>query len=345
MNVLLTHSGIGHSTLTGTGKAAPVDAVAPATAKGSTSATRQCHTTAARRSEFAARQEQLNRQATHAQRSIAFLDHTLASLQELKTTLSGSVAKRSTDSTALETQLSRVQMQWQGRHVATGGALGPDLGFHDDGGAQQSFRIRAFDLNTLRKEQAEVLTVYPRGAGKPSVSLLVDGQQRSDREWARRIDHALAASGISAAVGDERELTFNAKENRWHELRDQLLIQGNGHRFPGGRPSRVAAEATAQAIDPASWQIGTASEKRSTLRQIVQAVDHIQLVRDGLNRLVQQTAAAVRFDSEALGASDARAVAASFDNVLEQTGDFQRFTTIGAAVRGLNEHRVRCVTA
>jgi hypothetical protein len=344
MNVSLTSHGIGSSPLTGAAKTASVDPVALEAGQSRAASNARRPATAARRSEFAARQEQLNRQATRAQCSIAFLDGAQAALQELKTTLGGSLATRPATSAALEAPLARVQAQWQSRHAATGGALGPDLSFHDDGDAAQSFRIHALTLDTLSKAHAEVLTIYPRGSGKPAVSLLIDGQPRSDRDWARRIDHALAASGISAAVNEERELTFNTRESRWHELRGQLMIQGNGHRFPGGRPSPASTEATAAPIEPAHWRIDSATEKRATLRQVVQAIEHVQLVREGLQRLLQQNAAAAHSDGHALGRHGAATIATSFGHVLEQTADFQRFATIGAALRGLNEHRVRCVS-
>ncbi|QAU23981.1 hypothetical protein EO087_08235 [Dyella sp. M7H15-1] len=344
MNVQLSSPGIGHGTLTSAGKATPIDSVSHNISKGASANTATQRISLARRSEFAARQEHINRQVTHAQRSIAFLDQTLDSLQELKASLSSSVARRATTQDTLEISLARVQAQWQTRHGATGGALGPDLSFHDDGAAQQSFQVRSLDMKSLQNERAEILTVYPRGAGKPSVSVLVDGRHRSDREWARRMDHALAASGISARITDERELTFTARESRWIELREQLMIQGNGHRFPAGRPARATAEATTVAIEPANWQTGTAAERRTTLRQVVQAIDHIQIVRDGLNHVLKRAGTILHSDSNVLASSDAAQTAATFDVALTQANDFQRFSTISAALRGLNGHRVRTVT-
>ena len=346
MNVQLSSSGIGHSATAGAGKAAPVSAVALDTANDTpSSGVARRKVSAARRSEFAARQEHLNRQVTHAQRSIDFLDQTLTSLQELKTVLSGSVARRSSEKATLEASLVRVQTHWLTRHAATGGALGPDLAFHDDGGAQQNFRIRALDLQALQNERAEILTVYPRGAGKPAVSMLVDGRYRSDSEWARRIDYALAPTGISAAITDDRELSFTTRENRWPEMREQLMIQGSGCRFPTGRPSRATMEAMSPAIDPLTWQTSDAAQQRSTLRNVVQAVDHIQIVRDGLHRVLTEAGSTIRTDSHALDRDEAAQMATAFDTALEQTGDFQRFTTIGAALRGLNSHRVRSVAS
>lgn len=343
MNVQLSNRGIGHSAPTGAGKTTSVGTVAADTANRTSTSNNRRKTTAAWHSTFAAQQEHINRQVTHAQRAITFLDQTTASLQELKNALSGSVARRPAAQAALETSLARVQAQWQTRHVATGGALGPDLSFHDDGGALQSFRIRALDMDALQSERAETLTVYPRGPGKTSISLPFDGRYRSEREWARRIDHAFAPTGISAAVTDERELSFTTPESRWPELREQMMIQGNGHRFPAGRPSRATAEAIPPTIDPTAWRIGDATQQRSTLRNVVQAIDQINDARAALHHITVQASAALRADSSMLTGDEAEQIAGTFDATLEQTGDFRRFATIGAALRGLNGQRVLSV--
>ncbi|GAB2567547.1 hypothetical protein ISP15_09135 [Dyella jejuensis] len=342
MNVQLSSSGIGHGALTGTGKARPVDAATLGPAKSAPSGAARRHASAARRTEFAAQQEHVNRQVTYAQRSIVFIEQTLASLQELKAALSGSAGRGASASSNVQASLDRVQAQWQTRHGATGGALGPDLVFDDQGSARQSFRVHALTLEALQNERAEVLTVYPRGAGKPSVSLPIDGRYRSDHEWARRVDYALAASGINASVNEERELAFDTQESRWPELQQHLMIQGNGHRFPGGRPSRAQAEAIKPPIDPSAWQIGNAAERRQTLRSTVHALDHLQQVRESLDRMLAHAHSAIRPDRD-VQTGEAAQIAATFDAMLEQTNDFQRFTTIGAALRGLNDYRVRSV--
>ena len=342
MNVQLSSHGIGRPALRGAGKPAFAEAAGIDGARSAAAARPPRHGGATRRNEFAAGQIRLNGRVTHAQRAIRFIDQALAGLQGLKTTLGGSIAGHAPARAELEARLAGVRAQWRQRHEATGGALGADLSFHDDGEAQRHFRIGALDLGTLRDERAEVLMIYPRGTGKASLALVVDGQSRGEREWARRLDHALAPAGIHVTLGDEHQLSCRMQESRWNELRDHLMIQGGGHRFPAGRPARVAATPAAEAIDPSTWQIADAAGQRAALRQAVHAIDHVQLVRDSLVRALEQAHGSIRGDSDMDG-RDAAGLAASFAGALKQTGDFQRFAAIGAILRGLSEQRVRSV--
>ncbi|MFC4762298.1 hypothetical protein [Dyella koreensis] len=342
MNVQLSRSGIGHSAATGA-SATAVSPIANGVSKDKPSMAGQCGAAPVSRTAFAARQEQLNRQITHAQRTTRFLEQALTAFGELKTTLSQSVAGRHGARDVLQETLGRAQAQWSTRHAATGGALAQDLSFHEDGSARQDFHIRAMDLQSLHNERPELLTVYPRGTGKPPVSLLIDGAHRSAREWVRRLDHTLAASGISATLAEDNEPTFSTLESRWPELRDHLMIQGAGHRFPAGRPSRATAEIVPPFIDPTSWQIDDTAGQRAALRGVVQAIDRLQRTRDSLDRLLAETDSDMRHDRAAL-AEDAKHAAPAFGEALEKTSDFQRFATIGATLRGLSEQRVRAVS-
>lgn len=339
MNVHLSSQGIGRPAVTGAGKATLVEAAGTEWARSAADRMPR-HGGAATRSEFAARQIELNGRVTHAQRSLRFLDQALAGLQDLKLALGGSIAGHASAQAGLQQRLAEVRAQWQHRHQATGGALGPDLSFHDDGTAQQSFRIGALDMDSLQDERAEVLMVYPRGVGKPSTALVIDGQRRAPREWGRRLDYTLAPAGIQAALDDHGQLSCRMQESRWNELRERLMIQGGGHRFPAGQPARVAAIPAPPAIDPSGWQIGNAAEQRTALRHAVHAIDHLQLVRDSLASALEQAGGAIRADRR-VGARDAADIGSSLAGALKQTGDFRRFAAIGAILRGLNEQRVR----
>ena len=345
MNVQPSGIGIRQRSLIGPDNAAAVETLSLDAPKGTSTQVAQHQAGPATRSEFAARQEHINRQVTHAQRSVTFLEQMLHSLQDFKSVLSSSIAGRTTAQNALHAGLAQVQTQWRARHAATGGALGPDLSFHDDGNATQSFYIRSLDLPALQNDRAEVLTVYPRGSGKPSVSLLLDGTPRPEREWVRRIDNALAASGITATLAEDDKVTFTTREADWEELRARMMIQGSGHRFPAGPPSRAMVTAAPPATDPTQWQTEGSAQRRATLRQVVQTIDHAQLVRDGLNRVLTQADAALHHDSTVVGPSGAAKIVATFDEALEHANSFQQLATVGAALRGLNAQRVRSVAS
>ncbi|WP_459624923.1 hypothetical protein, partial [Burkholderia sp. 3C] len=261
---------------------------------------------------FVARQAELNVAVTGAQRAAGFLDTARTRLGELKATLAASAAGRPLPDGMLDASLARVRAQWNARPAVTGGALDASLAFHAAGDARQSFRLRALDAETLSAGGTEMLTFHPNGLGKACASVTFDDEalagdglvddevaggatlstavragngpevarqpaaQRAHDAIARRLDRALAPVGIRVACDDANGLTFTTPESNWPAVRDRMMIQGGGKRFPGGRPSRAQADALPAGVDPASWRVDGPAARHATLREVVRTLDEVK---------------------------------------------------------------------
>ncbi|MGC1550545.1 MAG: hypothetical protein WA777_18640 [Rhodanobacter sp.] len=171
----------------------------------------------------------------------------------------------------------------------------------------------------------------------------IKGGQRAERDLLRQLDHALAPTGIRATLATDRSLVFSVSESRWPTIRDQLMLQGGGNRYPGGWPSRAKTEALPAAIEPRHWQVTDASAQRATLRRVMQALDQINTARTSVAKALDQAGSKMRAVSDKQVSAAAQRVASEFATTLEQTGDFQRFATIGSALRGVTRDRVLSV--
>lgn len=148
---------------------------------------------------------------------------------------------------------------------------------------------------------------------------------------------ALAPAGLHVQQ-DGADLWFSVDESRWPSVRDNLSVQGDGRRFPGGQPVRPVLEPQPSAIDVADWKLGSTAEQRQTLRSVVQAqamVDQAQQrLAEGRKKLV---------DSESAPALDwiqAKQTAAHVQAQL-QGADFVQLAAVVPALRGLHSVRVR----
>ncbi len=129
----------------GSGGVGATAAIAHLGAKTASGPAPSSNVASASRIAFAVSQTRLNQQVTGSQRSLAFLDKAGQQLLDLKGALASSLAGRPASRMEVDHGLNRVNAHWSGRHAATGGTLGSDLAFHEDGAAPQFFRIRGFE--------------------------------------------------------------------------------------------------------------------------------------------------------------------------------------------------------
>jgi hypothetical protein len=273
------------------------------------------------------------------QRSLAFLDTARQQLRDLKGGLSSSLAGRPAGGNGLDDGLNRFNAHWSRRHAATGGTLGSDLAYRQDGSTSQRFRIRGFGLpSLLQSESAEALSFYPNGAGKPAVSLTIDAGSHDAATLIPQLNRALAPADVRASLDGDGALVFSTSESNWPALRDQLMMRGGGNRFPGGQPVRVSAEALPGAIEPKRWSVAGQQEQRETLRHVVRALDLTATAHATVNGVLADAREAIRTGVRA--GAEAKDAVPAFGALLERSGDFQMFATIGSALRRVSRQGV-----
>lgn len=289
---------------------------------------------------FTARQAQLNADVTGTQRALAFVDTAAVQLRRLKAALSATLGGAARSSDELTQRVARFDGLWSHRAASTGGVLDAQLGVHPAGDATRTFRVRALDTEQWRSQGAETLTFHPMGLGKQAASVTFDGKPLEPAAFAKRLDRALAATGVRASLAADGQVDFAVAESRWPAVRDQMMVQGGGKRFPGGRPSRAQADAAAEAIAPARWQVGDRTGQRATLRDVVRALDGLTQADRALRSHLEAATSRLRGGmGDATGPQAARATRSMADTLGGST-DFNVLTTVTATLSGLSRARV-----
>ncbi|WJF90799.1 hypothetical protein QS306_03800 [Paraburkholderia bonniea] len=310
---------------------------------------------------FVVQQADFNQRVTGAQRTRVFLEQATTQLHTLKNALGASLAG-APEGEAAASRLAAFTAHWETRASATAGVLDADLRYHDDHGARQPFKVRALDWPAVNQAGAETLTVYPGGLGKTPVALSFAAQPEADEALARRIDRALApagiraelkqpgnvpgahglnASGASSEASQQPSLVLSTPEAGWPEVRDQLMIQGSGKRFPGGRPSRAAAAPLPAAIEPQKWRIDERQALRDTLRQVVQAQALVGGALSHTETLLHEASTQIQAGLHAGVAG--RQGAQTFAQMLEPPLGYQTFAAIGSSLKGMSRARVNAL--
>ncbi|NMG34624.1 hypothetical protein GRF61_09230 [Azoarcus sp. TTM-91] len=291
---------------------------------------------------------ELNRQVAGAQQALNFLDQAGNRLQALKSTLSGKLAEKSDGGAGpsaadarLAEQLRQFSALWRKRGAASAGTLDGQLQVVQAGSAQQRFRIRGLDADSLRSGDKETLSFS--AAGK-QVSVAVD-PAAGETAVLRRLQSALAPIGM----GVERSggsLVFSVAEGDWPVVRDSLAVKGGGQRFPTGQFNRVRAEAEADAIQPQSWRADDTEAARQTLQEVLAALDLIRQARNTISRGLAEADARMQ-PRHKVGSGAAEADesdwAASFVQRFEamaEKPDFNVFAAVAPALTAVSRDRV-----
>jgi len=288
---------------------------------------------------FTARQSHLNEQVTGVQRALAFVETASGHLKTLKASLAGKLGAGAAKGDPA-TDLARFQSTWSQRAVATGGVLDAQLDVRPAGDAARTFRLRAIDTERWSAAGSEALTFYPAGLGKQTVTATFGDAPMDAAALARRLDNALATVGIRAGVDAEGEITLTVAETRWPTVRDRLMLQGGGKRFPGGRPSRAQADAAPEAVDPARWNVADRTGQRIALREVVRALDGLTRAERALNARLDAARGTLK---EGLGASAGKhaiGAAQSVSTALDQPASFSVMKAVTSSLGGLSRARV-----
>lgn len=284
----------------------------------------------------------LNRSIGGAQQALAFLNEGSARLQQLKSGLSQRLASadKPLDAPVLGRQIAAFDQLWRSRRGATAGTVNSHLRYDAAGLARQHFSIRGLDLHTLRQGDGEVLFVM---AGAQRITSLPIDPSIGEQAQLRRLDLALGTIGIRAAKTAEDALVFSTGEAAWPEIRDSLMIRGNGKRFPTGQFSRVQAEPIADIVQPRDWSLADTDAVRRTLHDVVGALDSFLQARETAARALAETGARIPSGADPKAEAEwASGFAERFAEAASRPG-YARFAAVAPAVAAISRERVQAL--
>ncbi|MBB3194105.1 hypothetical protein [Roseateles terrae] len=232
------------------------------------------------------------------QQGLDYLDRLASSVQQIKSGLSDTLARRTAPSESLNQQVEQLRQLWSQRPEAAAGRVDAQLqaAASPDASARQRFKLRGLDLAVLQQPGRETLRLQlpgqavPQGEGtspKP-VQLAVTLQGEGTQEQLQVLAKALAPAGLEVVVQGQ-DIIFQMAEAQWPALRDGLTVRGEGKRFPSGQPVRAMLEPAPEALQPQRWNLQDVKGQREALGQLLQAEPRLAQARQTLGQqLVQQ---------------------------------------------------------
>ncbi|MDF3079901.1 hypothetical protein [Burkholderia sola] len=292
---------------------------------------------------FTARHAQLNADVTVAQRALAFVETAAGKLHGVKRAISTVLSGAEHGGGGAAALIAKFGALWRDRAVLTGGVLDAQLVVHPAADAVCTFRMRALDVEQWRSGGAETLVFHPAGLGKQPVSVSFGDAPLDAAAFARQLDRALACTGVRAALAADGQIDFTVAESRWPTVRDHLMVQGGGRRFPGGRPSRAQVDAVPEAVDPARWRVTDRVAQRAALRDVVHALDGLTQADRTLRAQLDTAGQALQGDRYGPAVVQAATDIQSVSDALAESADFKVLSVVTSTLLGLSRGRVEAL--
>jgi hypothetical protein len=178
----------------------------------------------------------------------------------------------------------------------------------------------------------------------------------------RRLDQALAPTGIRAIRDRKGDLVFSVDESSWPAVRDTLAIKGEGRRFPTGQFNHVRAVAETPAARPESWSASDAQSLQRTLQEVRRTRDGVSQARQVVSQALAEAAKRLPSHTEATpdsgqgaGAANPATGAPATDDArwsseftdtfaaIAEHADYPMFAALAPALTGVNRQRVEAL--
>ena len=288
------------------------------------------------RSNSAAVSGALQDSVARAQQALDYLDRVATQLESLKGEISAKLASASHGQrSAARSQAGSQQIDSAARQLATtlaarkssgGGGIDANLNF-DGQPAQQRFRIRNLDIDTLQQSAPTTVAFSIGGAGGPQLAASITGDQSSE-EVARAIDRAVAPLGVRAGL-DKGSLVFSTAEAEWPAVRDSIAVSGRG---------RVATEEVTPALAPQQWPASAESDAlRQSLREVVQALERVRHSQSAASNAL--SSASVRVSAASTPPPEVEMATDDFASAAQST-NYDSLVALSSALVGVSRERV-----
>lgn len=227
---------------------------------------------------------QLNQQLSAMQTADAYLGQLGAQLGQLKLGLGRQLGNPQVDERShLETQAKKVNNLFGQRAALSAGSLDANLSLRLNEPLRSRFSLEGLEsLEAIQAAGRETLLFRAgRHIAEPVAVVLDDNLD--EQQILRRFNASLGQTGIRAELNEEGSLRFSAPEGAWRQIREQLVVQGEGKLFERAF-KKLNSQEEGLAPLPTDLSSSSARDLRQYLDQVVATLDRVSSVRDQLGQ-------------------------------------------------------------
>ncbi|PJC86421.1 hypothetical protein CSW98_09420 [Vibrio sp. HA2012] len=274
-------------------------------------------------------------QVTTSQVASQALGQVGRALQQMKRELTQSLATTSITlpvvSTRVEQHTRSIRQILNAATVDGRRVLDAQLNVQYEGEVTRTFTIPGVDLKRHRQQEERLRVEFPA----QGTAILQFSPDTNNNILMQRMDRDLLPLGVRVSADASGQILFSARESSYQKMQQQVMVTGQGHRYPAGQPNLVRVQPNPQGVEDLTPVLKDRDSVRQTLasvnsylRQVQQNSDDIKSYQKQLSETVLQG-----IDSEAQQASVADRLATVH---LDEDGFTSTYKTLSAQA---NVHR------
>lgn len=153
-----------------------------------------------------------------------------------------------------------------------------------NGGPERTFTIPGLDLKRHR-QQSEVLRIEFPGQGTAMLTL---ENTKDDNVVVSQIDRTLIPFGVRATFGADGKILFRMSDKDFNTMQQQVLVMGQGHRFPAGQPNVLQVQPEPDGVEDIPVALNNKEALRQSITKINGHLHHVQRSLDGITHFRHQ---------------------------------------------------------
>ncbi|MCY9871938.1 flagellin [Vibrio barjaei] len=142
------------------------------------------------------------------------------------------------------------------------------------------FSIPGLNVHRMSERAEQVRLDFPSGG---SVVLQFDGQSDGVRT-VKQLDRSLIPMGMRASLSQDGSILFDVHESAYTAMQQQVLVTGQGHRFPAGQANAFNIQAEPDGMAELRFDLASRDGIKQSIAKVNQ---HLQQAQVSLNEARQ----------------------------------------------------------
>ncbi|WJG20714.1 flagellin [Vibrio furnissii] len=134
------------------------------------------------------------------------------------------------------------------------------------------FSIPGLNVNRLKEKAEQIRLDFPQGN---SVMIQFDGQSDGSKT-VKMLDRSLIPLGMRANVAQDGTIVFEAKESAYKQMKQKVMVTGQGHRFPAGQANTLNLKSEPDGIAELRFDLSSRDGIKQSIAKVNQHLAQAQ---------------------------------------------------------------------
>lgn len=143
-------------------------------------------------------------------------------------------------------------------------------------GDLRRFSVPGLNVQRLQDKAEQIRLDFPQGQ---SVLMQFDGRTDGSKT-VKMLDRSLIPLGMRASLGSDGNIVFEASDAAYKQMKQKVMVTGQGHRFPAGQANTLTLKSEPDGIAELRFDLGSRDGIKKTIAKVNQHLHQVQVSLD-----------------------------------------------------------------